>query len=225
MVKKQDKKRQRLYLIDGSNYIFRAYHAIRSSLSNSKGMPTNAIYGYTQMLRKILKSQKPTHCAVAFDLGPPTKRLEMYPMYKANRPETPEEIKIQWPYCRDLTEALGVTIIEKAGIEADDLIGTIARKAESKGFDVTIVTSDKDFYQLVGQHIDLWDTMKDRRIGVSEVEERFGVFPDHVVDVLGLMGDSVDNVPGVPGIGEKTAKLLVQEFGDVEALLGRLEEL
>ena len=225
MVKKPQKERPHLYLIDGSGYIFRAYHAIRSSLSNSKGMPTNAVYGYTQMLRKVLKDQVPTHCAVAFDLGPPAKRLELYPEYKANRPETPEEIKIQWPYCRDLTQALGVAIVEDEGIEADDLIGTLARKAEAEGFDVTIITSDKDFYQLVGPHINLWDTMKDRRIGIPEVKERFGVPPDHVVDVLGLMGDSVDNVPGVPGIGEKTAKLLMQEFGDVETLIGRLDEL
>ena len=225
MAEKPQKERPHLYLIDGSGYIFRAYHAIRSSLSNSKGMPTNAVYGYTQMLRKVLKDQTPTHCAVAFDLGPPAKRLELYPAYKANRPETPEEIKIQWPYCRDMTQALGVAIVEDEGIEADDLIGTLARKAEAEGFDVTIITSDKDFYQLVGPHIRLWDTMKDRRIGIPEVEERFGVPPDHVVDVLGLMGDSVDNVPGVPGIGEKTAKSLMQEFGDVETLLGRLDEL
>ena len=225
MAEKPQHERPHLYLIDGSGYIFRAYHAIRSSLSNSKGMPTNAVYGYTQMLRKVLKDQAPTHCAVAFDLGPPAKRLELYPAYKANRPETPEEIKIQWPYCRDMTQALGVAIVEDEGIEADDLIGTLARKAEAEGFDVTIITSDKDFYQLVGPHIRLWDTMKDRRIGIPEVEERFGVPPDHVVDVLGLMGDSVDNVPGVPGIGEKTAKSLMQEFGDVETLLGRLDEL
>jgi DNA polymerase-1 len=222
---KTKEPRPHLYLIDGSGYIFRAFHAIRNSMTNSKGLPTNAVYGYTQMLRKILNEQSPTHCVVAFDRGPPTQRLALYPAYKANRPETPEEIKAQWPFCLEITKALGVPIVDMEGVEADDLIGTLARRAETAGFDVTIITSDKDFYQLVGPRISLWDTMKDRRIGTPEVEERFGVAPDRVIDVLGLMGDSVDNVPGVPGVGEKTAKTLVREFGDVDSLLSRLDEL
>ncbi len=222
---KINEPRPNLYLIDGSGYIFRAFHAIRNSMTNSKGLPTNAVYGYTQMLRKILNEQSPTHCVVAFDRGPPRQRLALYPAYKANRPETPEEIKAQWPFCLEITKALGVPIVDMEGVEADDLIGTLARRAETAGFDVTIITSDKDFYQLVGPRISLWDTMKDRRIGISEVEERFGVAPDRVIDVLGLMGDSVDNVPGVPGVGEKTAKTLVREFGDVDSLLSRLDEL
>ncbi len=222
---KTKEPRPHLYLIDGSGYIFRAFHAIRNSMTNSKGLPTNAVYGYTQMLRKILNEQSPTHCVVAFDRGPPRQRLALYPAYKANRPETPEEIKAQWPFCLEITKALGVPIVDMEGVEADDLIGTLARRAETAGFDVTIITSDKDFYQLVGPRISLWDTMKDRRIGIPEVEERFGVAPDRVIDVLGLMGDSVDNVPGVPGVGEKTAKTLVREFGDVDSLLSRLDEL
>jgi len=211
---KTKEPRPHLYLIDGSGYIFRAFHAIRNSMTNSKGLPTNAVYGYTQMLRKILNEQSPTHCVVAFDRGPPRQRLALYPAYKANRPETPEEIKAQWPFCLEITKALGVPIVDMEGVEADDLIGTLARRAETAGFDVTIITSDKDFYQLVGPRISLW-----------EVEERFGVAPDRVIDVLGLMGDSVDNVPGVPGVGEKTAKTLVREFGDVDSLLSRLDEL
>ncbi|MEE8109741.1 MAG: DNA polymerase I [bacterium] len=222
---KKTKSRPRLFLIDGSAYIFRAYHAIKSSLSNSKGLPTNAVFGYTQMLLKVLRDQSPTHCAVVFDLGPPEKRLEIFPDYKANRPETPDDIKTQWPYCREMTRVLGVPIVEEEGVEADDLIGTLTRRAEAAGFDVTIITADKDFYQLVSPYVSLWDTMRDRRIGIPEVEERFGVSPDHVVDVLGLMGDSVDNIPGVPGIGEKTAKTLIQDYGDIESLLGRLDEL
>ncbi len=219
------KKKPRLYLIDGSSYVFRAYHAIRNRLSNSAGLPTNAIFGFTQMLLKILQEEEPTHCAVAFDIGAPEKRLKLFPEYKANRPKTPDDLLAQWPYCREMAEVLGTPILEMEGVEADDVIGTVARRAEAAGFDVTIITGDKDFYQLVNPHVSLWDTMRDRRIGPAQVKERFGVSPDHVVDVLALMGDSVDNVPGVPGIGEKTAKTLIETYGDVETLLSRVDEL
>ncbi|MFQ5914185.1 MAG: DNA polymerase I [Nitrospinota bacterium] len=222
---KSQEPRPHLILIDGSAYVFRAYHAIKSSLSSSKGLPTNAVFGYTQMLLKVLREQSPAYCAVAFDLGPPEKRLELFPDYKANRPETPDALLTQWPYCREMTQVLGVPIVEEEGVEADDLIGTLTRRAEAAGFDVTIITADKDFYQLVSPHVTLWDTMRDRRIETPEVRERFGVTPDRVVDVLGLMGDSVDNIPGVPGIGEKTAKTLIQDFGNLESLLRRLDEI
>ncbi|MBI2880143.1 MAG: DNA polymerase I [Candidatus Tectomicrobia bacterium] len=214
-----------LFLIDGSSYVYRAYHAIKSGLTNSKGLPTNAVFGYTQMLLKVLREQSPTHCAVAFDLGPPKKRLALFSAYKANRAETPEGLLTQWPYCREMTRVLGVPIVEEEGVEADDLIGTLTRRAEAAGFDVTIITADKDFYQLVSPRVTLWDTLRDRRIGLAEVEERFSVPPERVADVLALMGDSVDNVPGVPGVGEKTAKALIQRYGDVESLLGRLDEI
>ena len=164
---KSKEPRPHLYLIDGSGYIFRAFYAIRNSMTNSKGLPTNAVYGYTQMLRKILNEQSPTHCVVAFDLGESRERKVLYPEYKITRPETPEEIKAQWPYCREITKVLGVPIVEEEGVEADDLIGTLARRAETEGFKVTIITSDKDFYQLVGPRIRLMNPGRGGSTGVE----------------------------------------------------------
>lgn len=213
-----------IYLIDGSGYIFRAYYAIRS-LSTAHGFPTNAIYGFTQMVWKLLKEVQPTHCAVVFDSKEPTFREAMYADYKANRAEPPDDLIPQFPYFRKVVEAMRLPQFELPGFEADDIIGTIATRMAAAGHEVVIITGDKDFMQLVGDRIRIIDTMKEKPIGIAEVRARFGVDPAQVVDVLGLAGDSTDNVPGIPGIGEKTAIKLVQQFGSLEAVLAHPEQV
>lgn len=215
---------KKLYLVDGANLVFRAFYAIRG-LSNSKGFPTNALYGFAQMLLKLIKDEKPDYLAVVFDTPEPTFRDEMYEEYKAGRKEPPDELAQQFPYVMPLVEALGIPHIELPGYEADDLIGTIAKKYAGTGCDVVMVSGDKDFMQLVGDHISILDTMKDRRIGPKEVEERFGVGPERVIDVLGLAGDSSDNIPGLPGVGPKTATKLIQEFGSIDELIAHADKL
>lgn len=207
-----------LYLIDGSGYIFRAYYAIRN-LANSHGFPTNALYGFTQMLWKFLQTCKPTHAAVVFDAKEPSFRETLFPAYKANRPEPPDDLVPQFPFFSPLVAGLGLPQFVQPGFEADDLIGTLARSAAAAGHDVVIITGDKDFMQLVDDRITLWDTMRDKRTDTAGVRERFGVTPTQVIEVMGLAGDAIDNVPGVPGIGEKTAIKLIQEWGDVDAVL------
>lgn len=213
-----------LYLIDGSSYIYRAYFAIRG-LSTSKGLPTNAIYGFTNMLIKILKEKAPQFLAIAFDPKGPTKRHEAYEAYKAQRPAMPDALSVQVPYIHRLVEVFRIPILLKGGYEADDVIGTVARKGERDGYEVIIVTGDKDMLQLVTPRIRVYDPMKDRLYGELEVIERFGVPPSQVVEIMALMGDSIDNIPGVSGIGEKTAKDLISTFGTVENLLGHLDEV
>ncbi|MFA5795484.1 MAG: DNA polymerase I [Candidatus Brocadiia bacterium] len=208
----------KFYLIDGSSYIYRAFYAIRS-LSNSKGMPTNAIYGFVTMLLKIVRDVKPDYLAIAFDAKGPTFREDMYKEYKANRPDMPDELKPQIPYIKKLTEAFNIPMLEKQGYEADDVIGTLVKFANEHKLETIIVTGDKDLMQLVSDKVMLWDTMKDKKTGVAEVKERFGVGPAGVPDVFGLMGDTSDNIPGVPGIGEKTAVDLIKEFGSLEEIL------
>ena len=219
--------RQHLYIVDGSAYIFRAYHRL-PPLTDPEGTPVGAVYGYTTMLWKLAedlhKADGPTHLAVILDKAGTSFRNDIYPEYKANRPPPPEDLKPQFPLIRDATRAFSMHCIEEAGLEADDLIASYARAASAAGWDVTIVSSDKDLMQLVGPqangtHIDMLDTMKNARIGVAEVAEKFGVAPDKVGDVLALMGDSVDNVPGIRGIGPKTATKLIQEHGDLESAL------
>ncbi|MCK4858823.1 MAG: DNA polymerase I, partial [candidate division Zixibacteria bacterium] len=217
-------KPKKLYLVDGANLVFRAFYAIRG-LSNSKGFPTNALYGFAQMLLKLIKDEAPTHIAVVFDTPEPTFRDEMYEEYKAGRKEPPDDLAQQFPYVMPLVEALGIPHVELPGYEADDLIGTIAKKYAGTGCDVVMVSGDKDFMQLVGDHISILDTMKDRRIGPKEVEERFGVGPERVIDVLGLSGDSSDNIPGLPGVGPKTAMKLIQEFGSIDELIAHADKL
>ncbi len=223
--------KQHLYLVDGSAYIFRAYHRL-PPLTNPQGTPVGAVYGYTTMLWKLAddlnKADGPTHLAVILDASGTSFRNEIYDQYKANRPPPPEDLKPQFPLIRDATRAFSLPCIEETGLEADDLIASYARAATHRGWDVTIVSSDKDLMQLVGQFktadggeasIDMLDTMKNQRIDVPEVIEKFGVPPEKVGDVLALMGDSVDNVPGIRGIGPKTATKLIQEHGSLEAAL------
>jgi DNA polymerase-1 len=213
-----------LYLIDGSSYIYRAYYAIRH-LSSPKGFPTNALYGFTQMLLKVLKDRKPDHVAVVFDLGRQTFRTEMYPEYKANRSAMPDDLVPQIAPIKEMVRAFNIPVLEKQGFEADDIIGTIARECEKTGMAVVVVTGDKDLMQIVTDNVTLLDTMKDQVSGIPEVLERFGVEPERVVEILGLAGDTSDNIPGVPGIGEKTALKLIQEFGSLDALLERAAEV
>lgn len=218
-----------LYLIDASGYIFRAFHALPPLTRPSDGLPVGAIQGFCNMLWKLLEDLKgddrPTHFACIFDKGSYTFRNDLYPDYKAQRPPPPEDLVPQFPLMRDAAKAFGTPAIEMEGYEADDIIATYARQAEAKGARVTIVSSDKDLMQLVSEHISLLDTMKNKRISFEEVEEKFGVGPDKVIDVQSLAGDSVDNVPGAPGIGVKTAAQLINEYGDVLTLLERAEEI
>ncbi len=213
-----------VYLIDGSSYIYRAYYAIRH-LSSPKGFPTNALYGFTQMLLKVMKDRSPDHLAVVFDAGRRTFRTELYPLYKANRTAMPEDLVPQIAPIKEMVRAFNIPALERDGYEADDIIGSIARQCEKKGMKVVVVTGDKDLMQIVTDSVTLLDTMKDKASGIPEVVERFGVEPAQVVDVLGLAGDSSDNIPGVPGIGEKTALKLIKEFGSLDALLERAGEV
>lgn len=215
--------RSRLFLIDGSSYIFRAFYAI-GHLSNSKGLPTNAIYGFTQMLLKIIKEHKPDFLAIAFDSKGPTFRSEIYKEYKANRPTMPDALSPQIPYIKKIIEAYGIAILEFEGFEADDIIGTVAKRFENE-VDVIIITGDKDILQLVDDRIEVYDTMKEKRFGVQDVKDRFGVLPEQVIDVMGLSGDPIDNIPGVPGIGEKTAIELIKNFGSIDNLLLNLDQI
>ncbi len=219
----------RLYLVDGSGYIFRAYHALPPLTRKSDGLPVGAVSGYSNMLYKLLADMtdehEPTHLAVIFDHSGRSFRNEIYPDYKANRPPAPEDLVPQFPLVRDATRAFNVPCIELEGYEADDLIASYARAAERAGGSCVIISSDKDLMQLVGDKITLFDTMKNRRIARAEVIEKFGVPPEKVIDVQALAGDSVDNVPGVPGIGIKTAAQLIEEYGDVETLLARAGEI
>jgi DNA polymerase-1 len=222
--------RPHLYLVDGSSYIFRAYHRL-PPLTNRHGMPAGAVYGYTTMLWKLAdgltKADGPTHMAVILDASEHTHRNEMYYQYKAHRPPPPEDLVPQFPLIRVATRAFSIPCIEEAGLEADDIIACYVTAARAAGWKVTIVSSDKDLMQLIDEdaEIDMLDTMNDRRIGRAEVLEKFGVPPEKVGDVLALMGDSVDNVPGVPGIGPKTASQLIQTYGDLETVLASVDQI
>ncbi len=215
---------QRLFLIDGSGYIYRAYFAIRH-LSNSKGVATNAVYGFVNMLLKVVREQQPDHLAVIFDSRGPTFRHQLYPQYKANRAAMPEDLVPQVPVIKEVVRAFNMPAIELAGFEADDIIATLARRFAAEGLEVTVVTGDKDLMQVVDERIRLLDTMKDQVSGLEEVAARFGGTPRQVIEVQALAGDSSDNVPGVPGIGEKTAVELIREFGSVENLLANLDRV
>ncbi len=213
-----------VYLIDGTAYVHRAYHAIRH-LSNSKGFPTNAVFGFTRMLIKLIEDKSPEYVAMFFDSKGPTFRHEMFSDYKANRPPMADDMAVQIPYIKDVTRGFHIPIYELAGYEADDLIGTVAQKAVEKGFDVIMVTGDKDFVQLVTDRIIIWDPMKDETITRETVIEKNGLTPSQMLDVLGLAGDSADNIPGVPGIGPKTAITLLKTFQDMERLYHRIDEV
>src|SRR5215475_1730119 len=223
------KKGDHVFLVDGSGYIFRAYHAIRFEPRTPDGTHVNAVYGFCGMLWKLLNEmrpeERPTHLAVIFDKSERTFRTEMYKDYKAHRPPPPDDLIPQFPLIRDAVRAFDIPCIEKAGYEADDLIATYARIACEAGATATIVSSDKDLMQLVNECVVMYDTMKDARIGVPEVIEKFGVPPAKVIEVQALIGDSTDNVPRVPGIGVKTAAQLIGEYGDLETLLKRATEV
>ncbi|MCC5991214.1 MAG: DNA polymerase I [Rhodobacteraceae bacterium] len=223
-------KGSHLHLIDGSAYIFRAYHALPPLTRKSDGLPVGAVAGFCNMLWRYLgengaSADAPTHAAVIFDYSSKTFRNEIYDQYKANRPEPPEDLRPQFPLTREASRAFNLATIEIEDFEADDIIATLARQAREAGGRVTIISSDKDLMQLVGDGVEMLDAMKNKRIGVDEVQEKFGVGPDRVVDVQALAGDSVDNIPGAPGIGIKTAALLINEYGDLDALLERADEI
>jgi len=222
---------KRLFLLDAYALIFRAYFSfIRNPRINSKHFNTSAAFGFTLALLDLIKREKPTHMAVVFDLGAPKERLELFPEYKANREETPDDVRSNLPYIRRIIEAFNIPVIEKAGYEADDVIGTLAKKAEQEGYVTYMVTPDKDFGQLVSENILIYKPGKSGAppevLGPREVCERWGLeYPEQVKDILGLMGDAVDNIPGIPGIGEKTATKLVQQFGSLEGLLENVDQL
>jgi DNA polymerase I len=217
-----------LYLVDGSAYIFRAYYSL-PPLTNPAGVPVGAVAGYSNMLWKLASdlhaADGPTHMAVVLDKAGTSFRNEIYDQYKANRPPAPEDLRPQFPLIRDATLAFSLPMIEEENVEADDMIASYTRAARAQGWDVSIISSDKDLMQLVGEGVDMFDTMKDKRIGREEVIEKFGVGPELVGDVLALMGDSSDNVPGVPGIGPKTATKLITEFGDLESVLAAAPDM
>ncbi|NOQ41749.1 MAG: DNA polymerase I [Desulfuromusa sp.] len=213
-----------VYLIDGSSYIYRAYFAIRH-LSNSKGEATNAVYGFTNMLLTLLREEQPDRVAVIFDAKGPTFRKVLYPEYKANRSAMPEDLVPQIPVIKAVVQAFKLPALELSGYEADDIIATLAKRYADQGLNVTVVTGDKDLMQVVGDQVRLLDTMKKKISGRDEVIERFGVPPEQVLEILGLAGDSSDNIPGVPGIGEKTASSLIQEFGSIENLLANIDQV
>ena len=213
-----------LYLIDGSSYIYRAYHAIRS-LSNSQGLPTNAVFGFTRMLLKLIEDKSPEYVAILFDTKAPTFRHKMYHLYKANRPPMPEDMAAQIPYIKDVVAGFNLPAFEMSGYEADDLIGTLAHKAQKAGLVVVMVTGDKDFMQLVNERVSIWDPMKEKRIDSEFITTTMGINPIQLIDVMGLSGDTSDNIPGVPGIGPKTALALIQSYASMENLYAKVDQI
>ena len=228
-VAKAPAKGDHVFLVDGSSYIFRAYHALPPLNRKSDGLQVNAVLGFCNMLWKLLRDMppdnRPTHLAIIFDKAEITFRNQLYPDYKAHRPPAPDDLIPQFALIREAVRAFDLPCLEQGGFEADDLIATYARQAGERGATTTIVSSDKDLMQLVTDKVTMYDTMKDRRIGIAEVVEKFGVPPEKVVEVQALAGDSTDNVPGVPGIGIKTAAQLIVEYGDLETLLRRASEI
>jgi DNA polymerase-1 len=213
-----------LALVDGSNYIYRAYYGI-PGLTNSRGFPTNAIYGFTTMLMKLLRDLAPDYIVVTFDLKGPTTRHGEFDDYKATRKPMPDDLIPQVPSIKDVVRAFSICVLEKQGVEADDLIGTLTARASEKGWRIAIISGDKDLMQLIGDRVTMVDTMKDKTYDAAAVKEKFGVGPEKVVEILGLMGDTSDNIPGVPGIGPKTAHRLIEEYGSVEAVVENAEKL
>lgn len=213
-----------IYLIDASSYIYRAYHAIRG-LTNSQGFPTNAIFGFTRMLIKLIEDRKPEYLVMLFDSKGPTFRHKIFENYKANRPPMPDDLLLQIPYIKEVTQGLNLPQLELEGYEADDLIGTLATKAEEAGFSVVMVTGDKDFTQLVTDNIQIWDPMKEKTTTIESIRESYGLEPEQITDVMGLSGDSSDNIPGVPGIGPKTAISLIQTYGSIDNLYQKIDKI
>ena len=221
-------QRKQLFLVDGSNYIFRAFFAL-PPLNNSRGMPTNAVYGFIRMFLKLIKEQHPSHIGAIFDSPKRTFRDDLFTDYKANRSETPNDLAgADSVHLSGHRRVSAIKRIVREGYEADDVIATLATAGVKKKIDSVIITADKDFMQVVGPHVRLWDPMRDKSTGVREVRERFGVEPRTLIDIQALMGDSIDNIKGVPGVGEKTATALIQEFGSLDNLyanLAKVEEI
>ena len=217
-------KKREIYLIDGSSYIHRAYHAT-GGLSNSKGFPTGAVFGFTNMIVKTLKEKSPEHIVVVFDAKGPTFRHEKYEAYKANRPSMPEDLRLQIPWIHKVVDAYSLPALSLEGFEADDIIATITREAREQGWSVIVVSGDKDLTQLVGEGVVMWDPQRDIVYDPEGVKKKYGVPPDKVLDFLALMGDSSDNIPGVPGVGEKTAARLIDQFGSLEGVYAGLEQI
>ncbi len=215
---------KKIALIDGYGFVFRAYHSI-PPLARNDGTPVGAVFGFTTMLLKLLASLNVSHIAVVFDSGSKTFRNEIFPDYKANRPPCPEDLIPQFSIVRESAEALNIAIIEQVGFEADDIIATIAKKSAKEGFEVVIVSSDKDLMQLIDENISMFDAMKNKAISFNEVREKFSVEPAKVLEVLSLIGDSSDNVPGVRGIGPKTASELINQFENIENLYENLDKI
>jgi DNA polymerase-1 len=213
-----------LYLVDGNSYVYRAFYAIKG-LTNSKGLPTNAAFGFTNMLLKIIREKGPEGLAVCFDSPGRTERHDLFKDYKAHRPEAPSELIAQLPYIRKIISAFHIKTFEVPGYEADDLIGTIAKKAGRDGNKVFIVTADKDMLQLVDDNIKIYDPMKEKVLDSDYVRERFGIGPERITEFMALTGDSVDNIPGIKGVGEKTAKELLLQFESIEDLLDHPERI
>ena len=222
---------KKLFLLDAMALVFRAYFAFSNNHRvNSKGLNTSAMFGFTNTLLEILKKEKPTHIAVVFDTAAPTHRHEAFEDYKAHRDEMPEDLAISIPYIKQLVRCFNIPVIELDGYEADDIIGTFSVKAEQAGFETFMMTPDKDYGQLVTEHVHIYKPARlgngAEILGVKEVCEKYGIErPAQVIDILGLMGDAVDNIPGVPGVGEKTATQLVQQFGSVENMLANTDQL
>jgi DNA polymerase I len=217
--------REKLYLIDGSNLIYRAYYAIRSPLTSRGGLPTNAAFGFTRMLRDLIRNEKPDHLGIAFDPPGPTFRHEMFPEYKAKREAPPEDLIPQFNMIREIVRAFDIPVLELQGFEADDVIGTLAVRFAEKDIETIIVSGDKDLAQLVNDSVTVLDTMKKVQYDSEKVREKFGVGPDQIVDLLGLAGDTSDNIPGIPGVGAKTAADLIAKFGDIETVLASVDQI
>ncbi|NBB76209.1 MAG: DNA polymerase I, partial [Bacteroidetes bacterium] len=213
-----------IYVIDGSAYIYRAYHAI-APLTNSKGLPTNAVYGFVNMLRKLINEKRPEYVCVAFDSRGPVFRHELYSDYKANRPPMPEDLVPQIPYIKSLINGFNIVLLEEQQYEADDIIASLAVQMGEKGHDVVIVSGDKDLLQLVTDKVVMWDPMKDQKMTPEIVEEKYGVRITQLLDYFALIGDSSDNVPGVPGIGPKTATRLISEYGSLDGIYESIDSM
>ena len=213
-----------LILVDGSSYLYRAYHAF-PPLTNSAGEPTGAMYGVLNMLRSLIMQYKPSHVAVVFDAKGKTFRDELFESYKSHRPPMPDDLREQIAPLHEMVEAMGLPLLVVSGVEADDVIGTLAREASQKGMSVLISTGDKDMAQLVEPNITLINTMNNTILGPDEVKEKYGVPPELIIDFLALMGDSSDNIPGVPGVGEKTALALLQGIGSLESIYNDLDAI
>src|SRR5690349_3498577 len=217
-------KRPSLFIIDGSNNVYRSYYAIRN-LTNSAGFSTNAVYGFVNTLKKLLSDHKPDSIAVAFDEGRETARTTQFADYKKDRKPMPDDLVVQIPFVYEVLEGFRIPIIRSVEWEADDFIGSLACTARDRGYDVVIATSDKDFFQLVGDGIRLYHTGRENMYDAKGVEEAFGLPPEKVVDVMAIWGDAIDNIPGVPGIGEKGAKSLITDFGSLEGVYESLDKL